>query len=118
MCKSSTPENKASYPNSYALHKDFPEYLEDTIETYYGKSNRLQSRLLPKIIANQTNQRQLFFEGKGCAFPTLQIDYHWDSHSQVDTNNTDYNKFPLVKNHKSLKINITDKDILFTPPSW
>lgn len=75
LCKLSSPENKAPYPNIYDIRRDFPEYLEDIPEMLYGKSNRLQSRLLPNSIAKRTNQRQLFFGGKGCSFPILHIDY-------------------------------------------
>ncbi|MGK0448489.1 MAG: hypothetical protein ACJA2M_002286 [Polaribacter sp.] len=149
LCKSSSPENKAPYPNVYDLHKDFPEYLEDIPEMFYGRSNRLHSRLLPKVIAKQTNQQQLFFGGKGCSFPTLHIDYHYvhtqltqiignkdfilyppnqtpylypdktnHNHSQVDTVNPDYNKFPLFKNAKSVKITLKPGEILFIPSGW
>ena len=96
LCKASTPENKAPYPNVYDLHKDFPEYLDDIPEMLYGKSNRLQSPLLPKTIANQTNQQQLFFGGKGCSFPTLHVDYHWV--------------------HTQLTQIIGDKDFILFPP--
>ena len=75
LCKSSTPENKAPYPNIYDVQRDFPEYINDIPEMVYGKSNRLQSRLLSKFISKRTNKRELFFGGKGCSFPTLHIDY-------------------------------------------
>lgn len=75
LCKKSTAENKAPYPNVYDLDHDFPELKNDIPEMYYGKSNRLRSSLLPGFIAKRTNQRQLFFGGKGCSFPTLHIDY-------------------------------------------
>ncbi|MFD2917696.1 cupin-like domain-containing protein [Psychroserpens luteus] len=97
LCESSTPENKAPYPNIYDLHKDFPEYLEDIPLINYGKSNRLSSWMLPNSIANQTNQRQLFFGGKGCSFPTLHIDYHWV--------------------HTQLTQIIGEKDFILYPPS-
>lgn len=75
LCIASTPENKAPYPNIYNVSLDFPEYLTDIPETLYGKSNRLQSPLIPKFISKRTNKRELFFGGKGCSFPTLHIDY-------------------------------------------
>ena len=75
LCKASTPENKAPYPNIYNVEKDFPEYVNDIPEISYGKSNRLHSWLLPKFIGQKTNQQELFFGGKGCSFPTLHIDY-------------------------------------------
>lgn len=75
LCIASTPEHKAPYPNIFNVERDFPEYLNDITELYYGKSNRLQSWLLPNFIAKRTNQRELFFGGKGCSFPTLHIDY-------------------------------------------
>ncbi len=75
LCEASTPENKAPYPNIFDVQRDFPEYLDDIPEMFYGKSNRLQSSLLPDYIAKRTNKRELFFGGKGCSFPTLHIDY-------------------------------------------
>lgn len=75
LCIASTPENKAPYPNIFNVKNDFPEYLDVITDMYYGKSNRLQSKLLPKFIAKRTNSRELFFGGKGCSFPTLHIDY-------------------------------------------
>lgn len=75
LCKASTPENRAPYPNIYDLNKDFPEYVEDIPLIVYGKSNRLFSSLLLNTFAKRTNQRQLFFGGKGCSFPILHIDY-------------------------------------------
>lgn len=75
LCTSSTPENKAPYPNIFDLRKDFPEFLNLIPDMLYGRSNRLQSNLLPKFVAGRTNSRELFFGGKGCSFPTLHIDY-------------------------------------------
>ena len=75
LCKASTPENKAPYPNIFDLNQDFPEYVEEIPLIVYGKSNRLFSPLLLNTFARRTNQRQLFFGGKGCSFPTLHIDY-------------------------------------------
>lgn len=82
LCKASTPENKAPYPNIYDVPVDFPEYLNEIPEIYYGKSNRIFSRLLPNVIAGMNNQQQLFFGGKGCSFPKLHIDYNW-VHTQI-----------------------------------
>ena len=149
LCKSSTPENKAPYPIIFNLNRDFPEYVEDITEMFYGKSNRLTSPLLPNVISKQTNQRQLFFGGKGCSFPTLHIDYHWvhtqltqiigekdfilyppsqtpflypdkikNNHSQVDTVNPDYDKFPLFKKAESIKITLKPGETLFIPSGW
>ncbi|EDP70122.1 JmjC domain protein [Flavobacteriales bacterium ALC-1] len=82
LCIASTPENKAPYPNIYSVPKDFPEYNEVIPNMLYGKSNRIFSRLLPKIISKQNNQQELFFGGKGCSFPRLHIDYNW-VHTQL-----------------------------------
>jgi len=73
-CMASTPENKAPYPNIYDASKNFPELLEEIPDMPYGKSNRLFSPLMPDHIAVRNNQRELFFGGKGCSFPTLHID--------------------------------------------
>jgi hypothetical protein len=75
LCIASTPEQKAPYPNIFNVRNDFPEYEDKIPEMFYGKSNRLQSKLLPKFIAKRTNSKELFFGGKGCSFPTLHIDY-------------------------------------------
>jgi len=75
LCKASTPENKAPYPNIYDVNRDFPEYLDNIPKMFYGKTNRLQSHLLPTVFASRTNKQELFFGGKGCSFPTLHIDY-------------------------------------------
>ncbi|TBV26712.1 hypothetical protein DMZ43_06505 [Meridianimaribacter sp. CL38] len=75
LCKKSTKENKAPYPNIYDVKRDFPELLNEIPELLYGKSNRLQSKMLPRFIAKYTNKRELFFGGKDCSFPTLHIDY-------------------------------------------
>lgn len=75
LCMASTPENKAPYPNIFDLNNDFPEYVDVIPKIVYGKSNRLFSPLLLNVFAKRTNQRQLFFGGKGCSFPTLHIDY-------------------------------------------
>jgi len=75
LCMASTPENKAPYPNIFDVRADFPEYLDDIPEMFYGKSNRLQSHLLLNFFAKRTNKQELFFGGKGCSFPTLHIDY-------------------------------------------
>lgn len=75
ICKASTPENKAPYPNIYNIEKDFPEYVNEIPETKYGRSNRLQSGLLPKAIAKRTSERQFLMGGEGCSFPILHFDY-------------------------------------------
>ncbi|MBA6151390.1 cupin-like domain-containing protein [Gelidibacter maritimus] len=75
LCMASTPENKAPYPNIFDLNQDFPEFVDEIPLIVYGKSNRLFSPLLLNTFAKRTNQRQLFFGGKGCSFPTLHIDY-------------------------------------------
>lgn len=97
LCEASTPENKAPYPNIYNLSKDFPEYKKLIPEMFYGTSNRLQSKLLPKFIAGRTNSKELFFGGKGCSFPTLHIDY--------------------LGVHTQLTQIIGDKDFILYPPN-
>lgn len=82
LCISSTPENKAPYPNIYDARQDFPEIFGDIPEMFYGKSNRLNSRLLSNFFAKHTNKRELFFGGKGCFLPTLHFDY-LGVHSQL-----------------------------------
>jgi hypothetical protein len=77
LCISSTPENKAPYPNIFEITKDFPEYTEVIPEMHYGKANRIFSRLLPGVISRGNNGRELFFGGKGCSFPKLHIDNNW-----------------------------------------
>ena len=149
LCKASTPENKAPYPNIFDVRRDFPELLKYIPELKYGKSNRLQSRLLPKVFAKRTNKQELFFGGKGCSFPTLHIDY-LGVHTQltqiigekdfflfspdqspcfypdsIDRNlspvnimEPDYEKYPLFKNAKALKITLKPGEILFIPSGW
>ena len=81
-CVASTEDNKAPYPNIYDIPEYFPEYLDIIPEMNYGKSNRLFSRLLLNIFSKRNNQQQLFFGGKGCAFPKLHVDYNWP-HTQL-----------------------------------
>ena len=122
LCKISTPENKAPYPNIYNVAKDFPEYLNEIPKMNYGKSNRLQSRLLPKFIAERTSQQEMFFGGKGCSFPTLHVDY-LGVHTQLtqiigekefilySPNQTSY-LYPdkIRTNHSPININEPDYD--------
>lgn len=82
LCVASTPENKAPYPNIYKISEHFPEFVEDIPTMFYGKSNRIFSRMLPNHIASRNNQQELFFGGKGCSFPRLHIDSNW-VHTQL-----------------------------------
>ena len=82
LCMKSTPENKAPYPNNYEITEYFPELMEEIPELYFGKSNRIFSPMLPKVISNRNAQRELFFGGKGCSFPRLHIDLNW-VHTQL-----------------------------------
>ncbi|MBF8150475.1 cupin-like domain-containing protein [Winogradskyella sp. F6397] len=82
LCQTSTPENKAPYPNTYDALRDFPENFGDLPEILYGKSNRLNSRLLSNFFAKHTNQHELFFGGYGCSFPTVHFDW-LGVHSQI-----------------------------------
>src|SRR5690606_35252936 len=82
LCIASSPENKAPYPNIYDVNRNFPEYLKAMPDILYGKSNRIQSRLLTNFIAKHCNQQELFFGGKGCSFPVLHVDYLW-VHTQL-----------------------------------
>ena len=82
LCKASTPENKAPYPNTYDARHDFPESFGGLPEILYGKSNRLNSRLLSNFFAKHTNKHELFFGGNGCSFPTLHFDW-LGVHSQI-----------------------------------
>ena len=149
LCKLSTPENKAPYPNIYDIPEDFPELLKDIPEILYGKSNRVFSRLLPRIIANKSNEQQLFFGGKGCSFPKLHIDYNWvhtqitqiigekefilyppnqtpylypdeelPNYSPVNIINPDYDKFPLFKKAKAVKVILQPGETIFIPSGW
>ncbi|UII76107.1 cupin-like domain-containing protein [Flagellimonas sp. HMM57] len=82
LCMASTPENKAPYPNIYDITQHFPEYVKVIPDLQYGKSNRIFSRILPRLIASRNNQQELFFGGKGCSFPKLHIDLNW-VHTQI-----------------------------------
>jgi histone arginine demethylase JMJD6 len=82
LCEASTPENKAPYPNIFDIDQDFPEFLDDITELFYGKSNRLQSRMLPNALSKRVSPRLLLFGGKGCSFPVLHFDY-LGVHTQV-----------------------------------
>lgn len=120
LCKASTPEQKAPYPNIFNVEQDFPECLDDIEELNYGKSNRLQSKLLPSFIAKRTNQREMFFGGYGCSFPTLHIDY-LGVHTQLtqiigekdfilyDPEQTKY-LYPNDKVHTHSPVNIMEPD--------
>lgn len=149
LCEVSSPENKAPYPNIFNVEQDFPEFIDDIQELFYGKSNRLQSWLLPSFIAKRTSQKEMFFGGHGCSFPTLHIDYlgvHTQltqiigekdfilfspdqtpylypdekvhTKSPVNIMEPDYDKFPLFKNAKPLKVTLEPGDTLFIPSGW
>ncbi len=80
----STPENKSPYPSIFDMGKFFPDLIKDVYPRHvYGKSNRLNSILLPKaLIKRIDNKYLLFFGGKGCSFPSLHIDDLW-VHTQI-----------------------------------
>lgn len=69
------PDKKAPYPYNFDMQKYFPELLDDLKpEIIFGKSDRINHPLLPKILLHGTTAYEIFFGGKGSFFPFLHVD--------------------------------------------
>lgn len=78
----SSAENPAPYPYNFDMPFYFPELLEDiSPRLIYGKSDRINSSLMPKAMLQRTHVHELFFGGRAGVFPL-----HFDEmfmHTQI-----------------------------------
>jgi hypothetical protein len=71
----STPENPAPYPINFNIETFFPELLRELKpDLVYGLSDRVNHPLLPRILFRGTEVYELFFGGRGAAFPHIHYD--------------------------------------------
>jgi hypothetical protein len=71
----STPENPAPYPVNFNIETYFPELLKALKpDLAYGLSDRVNHPLLPRILFRGTEIYELFFGGRGAAFPRVHYD--------------------------------------------
>ncbi|MBC8083986.1 MAG: cupin-like domain-containing protein [Hymenobacter sp.] len=73
--RTSTPETPAPYPFNLNIEKFFPELLDDMKpEIVFGKSDRVNHPLLPRLMLRGTEVYELFLGGNGASFPYLHVD--------------------------------------------
>jgi hypothetical protein len=71
----STAENRAPYPFNFDIKKVFPELMPDfSPQLVYGKSDRINSKLMPQQMLAGTTVHELFLGGNGSSFPYLHYD--------------------------------------------
>ena len=71
----SSPEHPAPYPYNFDVEKVFPELMEDfKPEIIYGKSDRINHKLMPRTLLKGTTLYELFLGGNGSFFPYLHYD--------------------------------------------
>lgn len=150
MILASDPEKRAPYPYNFDIKKYFPELMPDfKPELIFGKSDRINHPLLPKILLNGTTCYEIFFGGKGSFFPFVHIDalnlhtqitqiygskdfilyppeqtpYMYPSadnpkFSWVDIFNPNYEKYPLFKNTKPVRVTVNQGETIVFPTGW
>jgi len=117
----STPEKVAPYPYNFNVQKHFPELLEYAKpEILYAKSDRVNHRLMPKIMFSHTQVYEIFLGGKGARWPTLHFDALF-MHTQITQlygsktfflyapDQTPF-LYPDPENHKNSLINVFSPD--------
>jgi histone arginine demethylase JMJD6 len=71
----SSPEHPAPYPVNLNVESYFPELLQDLKpELAFGALDRVNHPLLPRIMFRGTEIYELFFGGRGAAFPRVHFD--------------------------------------------
>lgn len=71
----SGPENPAPYPFNLNVETHFPELLRDMRpELAFGRLDRVNHLLLPRIFMRGTEVYELFFGGRGASFPHVHYD--------------------------------------------
>lgn len=141
---------RAPYPFNFDIEKYFPELLPDLKpEIIFGKSDRINHPLLPKLLLHGTVCYEIFFGGKGSFFPFVHVDalclhtqitqlygskdfilyppeqtpYMYPSKenpkfSWVDIFNPDYEKYPLFKNTKPVRVTVNQGETIIFPTGW
>lgn len=75
MILAENPDQKTPYPYNFNIKKYFPELLPDLQpEVLFSKSDRINHPLLPHVLLHGTTPYEIFFGGKGAAFPFLHVD--------------------------------------------
>ncbi len=79
----STPEAPAPYPFNLNIETYFPELMADVRpDVPYGASDRVNHPLLPRKLMTSTVPYEVFFGGRGAAFPRVHYDALW-LHTQI-----------------------------------
>lgn len=82
LIRSSTEEKPAPYSYNLNIDHVFPELKPDIQPLLLGQWDRLDSRLLPKLLTKGTIKHEVFFGGRGASFPVLHVDLQ-HLHTQI-----------------------------------
>ncbi len=75
LIQTSTPESPAPYPFNLNVETCFPELLADlSPELAFGRLDRVNHPMLPRVLLRGTEVYELFFGGRGAAFPHVHFD--------------------------------------------
>ena len=83
LIPASTKEAPAPYPYNLDIEKYFPELMADVRpDVAYGRTDRVNHPLLPRKLLTSTVPYEVFFGGRGAAFPRVHYDALW-LHTQI-----------------------------------
>jgi histone arginine demethylase JMJD6 len=75
LIQESSPERPAPYPFNFNVESYFPELLDEMKpDLAFGRLDRVNHPLLPRIMLRGTEIYELFFGGRGAAFPRVHYD--------------------------------------------